>query len=168
MALVTTLWGQKLSSNSDVHRDAVREALPPLPSLARALPCAQVMVMRCPPTASETQARMAEVTSGKAVPSLPWAFTSETHPTGHPAFHATETFRASVPNKTGWRKFCFYKRELELRSPSFPQAGDRTGAQPGDTGPHQEVGSPHSGSCFSKCPRHWFKTENLIWGDNDT
>lgn len=52
-------------------QNAMREALSPLPSLARALPHDEVTVMRFLPTARETQARMAEVTPGKAAPSLP-------------------------------------------------------------------------------------------------
>lgn len=40
--------------------------------------------------------------------------------------------------------------------------------QPGDTGPHQEVGSPRSGSCFSKHPRCWFETESLSRRDYNT
>lgn len=35
--------------------------------------------------------------------------------------------------------------------------------QPGNIGPHQEVGFPHSGSFSSKHPHHWFKMESLSW-----
>lgn len=36
--------------------------------------------------------------------------------------------------------------------------------QCGDTGPHQEVGASHSGSCFSKHPDHWTKTKKSQLG----
>lgn len=150
MALVTTLWGQKLSSNANVHRDTMREALPALPSLARALPCDEVTVTSCPPTASETQARMAEVTSGKAVPSLPcislWKHTQQ---------------QLCLPRYTDIQSQCFQQDRLKEVLPLKAWIGTEVPRLA--LGRWQDWCSSLETQVLtrrtSKHPHHWFKME---------
>lgn len=91
------IMGQGCPAGTETHfklRGAQRRSegsSAPLPSLPRALHCDEATVpKRRPLAARKTQARMAEVTLGRAALSLPCHFTSDTYTTGHPVFKATE------------------------------------------------------------------------------
>lgn len=141
-----------------MHRDAIREALPPLPSLARALPCDKVTVRRFLPTASYPREscsksplcfilEMKQDTQQDILPS-----TQQRH--SEPVFSTRQAEGSSAFKSLNWN----WGPPASLRwVPGLV-------VQCGDTGPHQEVGSPHSGSCFSKCPHHWLKTEKSQLG----
>lgn len=73
--------------------------------------------------------------------------TSETSPTGRA--------EGSPP--------AFKSRGWNWGSPAPLRQVTEMELQPGDIDPHQEVGSPHSGSFSSKHPHHWFKMESLSW-----
>lgn len=73
--------------------------------------------------------------------------------------HATETFRVSVSNERGGRNSPFKSVNWNWGPPVFLKQVTGLVLQCGDTGPHQEVGSSYSGSCFSKHPDHWTKTK---------
>lgn len=149
-ALVTTLWAQKLSSNSDVHRDAVRE------TLFSSLSCQGFALRWGDSDEMPTHCKWDTGWDGwghlrESYSKRPLCFILETHETGHPAFHATETFTASQAEASAafksvnwnWGPRAYLRQVIGLV------------LQRGDTGPHQGVGSPHPGSCFSKLPHHW-------------
>lgn len=163
-------WGQKLSSNA-MCRDAVREAFPPLPSLARALPCDTVTVMRFPPTASQTQARMAEVASGKAVPNLsPLCFILETHTTGLlPSHTHYRDIQSQCFQRDGLKEVLLLKVWIGTEVPQLSSGRWQDWCSSVETqvltrrlDPH--ILAPASANILITEP----KPKNLSWGDNDT
>lgn len=166
---------QKLSSNSEVHRDAMREALPPLPSLPRALHCDEATVTRDARSLQERhRPERLRLRWGELLSASP-AISLQVHTQRGTLSSRLRSQAVVFPNKwnethrKGWRKSsCFQKQGLELRSPTSLRQVTEMVLQPGDTGPHQEVGTPRSGSCFSKYPRRWFKTESLSRRDYNT
>lgn len=140
-APVTTLRGraaqpaQKLTSNSEVHRDAVREALPPFPPSPE---LCTVTRQLCPRDTRSLQERhrpgWLRLLWGELLSVSP-AISLQIHTQRGILSSRLQSQAVPFPNKwnesdrKGWRKSsCFQKRGLELRSPSFPQAGDRNGA----------------------------------------
>lgn len=158
-ALVTTSWGQKLSSKTWMCTEIPWGKLS-LPSSS--LPCQSFALRWVDCDEMPTQAHCKRDTGWdgwghlrESCSKSPLCFILETHTTGHPAFNATDTFRASQAEGSS----AFKSVNWNWGAPASLRQVTGLVLQCGDTGPHQEVGSPHSGSCFSELPHHWFKTE---------
>lgn len=107
----------------------------PLPSLPRALHCDEATVPRDARSLQERhRPGWLRLLWGELLSVSP-AISLQIHPQRGILSSRLQSQAVPFPNKwnesdrKGWRKSsCFQKRGLELRSPSFPQAGDRNGA----------------------------------------
>lgn len=180
-APVTTLRGraaqpaQKLTSNSEVHRDAVREALPPFPPSPELCTVTRQLCQETPARCKKDTGQDGWGYSGESCSQSPLPFHFRYIHNGASCLQGYRArlsrFQTSETSPIG---------RAEGSPPAFKSGGWNWGPpaslrqvtemvlQPGDAGPHQEVGSPRSGSCFSKHPRCWFETESLSRRDYNT